>query len=65
MYEKFYVLEKILLTRNCRRRFIKNLVPEKRKENMKTKQPRFKSRLNYKIISHLKLNAKTVKKVIT
>ena len=25
---------KILRTRNCRRKFIKNLLPEKRKENM-------------------------------
>ena len=33
MSEKFYVNEKILRTRNCRRRFIKNLVPEKRNEN--------------------------------
>ena len=32
--EKFYVHEKILRTRNCRRRFIKNFFPEKRKENM-------------------------------
>ena len=32
--KKFYVHEKILRTRNCRRRFIKNLLPEKRKENM-------------------------------
>ena len=47
VYEKFYVHEKILRTQNCRRRFIKNLLPEKRKENMETKQPRFKSRLNY------------------
>ena len=39
MYEKFYVHEKILRTRNCRRRFIKNLLPEKRNENMETKQP--------------------------
>ena len=39
--EKLYVHEKILRTRNCRRRFIKNLLPEKRNENMKTKQPRF------------------------
>ena len=45
-YKKFYVHEKILCTRNCRRRFIKNLLPEKRKENMQTKQPRFKSQLN-------------------
>ena len=47
VYEKFYVHEKILRARNCRRKFIKNLLPEKRKENMLTKQPRFKSRLNY------------------
>ena len=45
MYEKFYVHKKILRTRNCRRRFIKNLLPEKRNENIYTKQPRFKSRL--------------------
>ena len=32
--EKFYVHEKILRARNCRRKFIKNLLPEKRKENM-------------------------------
>ena len=31
--EKFYVHEKILGTRNCSRKFIKNLLPEKRKEN--------------------------------
>ena len=42
-----YVHEKILRTRNCRRKFIKNLLPKKkRKENMQTKQPRFKSQLN-------------------
>ena len=41
--EKFYVDEKILRTRNCRRKFIKTLLPEKREENMQTKQPRFKS----------------------
>ena len=34
VYEKFYVHEKILRTQNCHRRFIKNLLPEKRKENM-------------------------------
>ena len=34
VYEKFYIHEKILRTLNCRRRFIKNLLPEKRKENM-------------------------------
>ena len=27
-------VQKILRTRNCRRRFIKNLLPEKRKENV-------------------------------
>ena len=44
--------QKILRTRNCRRRFIENLLPEKRKENMQTKQPRFKSRLN-KVFYHI------------
>ena len=34
VYQKFYVHEKILRTRNCRSEFIKNLLPEKRKENM-------------------------------
>ena len=29
-----YVHEKILRTRNCHRKFIKNLLPEKRKENI-------------------------------
>ena len=38
--------EKMLRTRNCRREFIKNLLREKPKENMKTKKPWFKSRLN-------------------
>ena len=33
--------------RNCRRKFIKKLRPEKRKENM-YQTTRFKSRLNYK-----------------
>ena len=33
-HEKFCVDEKILRTGNCRRKFIKNLLPEKRKENM-------------------------------
>ena len=32
--KKFYVHENNLRTRNCRRKFIKNLLPEKRKENM-------------------------------
>ena len=34
MHEKSYEHEKILRTRNCRRRFIKNLPPEKRNENI-------------------------------
>ena len=34
VYKKIYVQEKILRTRNCRRKFIKNLLPEKHKENM-------------------------------
>ena len=38
-------VRKILRTQNCRGGFIKNLLPEKRKENMYTKQPRFKSRI--------------------
>ena len=33
VYEKCYVHEKILRTRNCHREFFKNLLPEKRKEN--------------------------------
>ena len=32
--EKFYEQEKILRARNYRRRFIKNVLPEKRKEIM-------------------------------
>ena len=35
----------ILRSRNCRLKFIKNLLSEKRKENMETKQWRFESRL--------------------
>ena len=34
LHKNFYVQEKRLHTRNCRRKFIKNLLPEKRKENM-------------------------------
>ena len=34
VYEKIYVHEKILHTRNCRRKFVKNLLPEKSKEKM-------------------------------
>ena len=34
VYKKFFVHEKILRTRNCRRRFIKDLLPEKRQEIM-------------------------------
>ena len=36
VYAKFYVHENILRTRNCRRKFIKNLLPKKRKENTET-----------------------------
>ena len=50
MYEKLYAHEKIIRTRTCRRRVINNLLPEKLKENMKTKQPRFKSQLKKKIV---------------
>ena len=42
--QKILRSQKILRTRNCRRKFIKNLLPEKRKENMY--KSRFKSRLN-------------------
>ena len=48
VYEKFYVRGQILRPRNCRREFVKNLLPEKSKENMQTKQPRYKSRLKKK-----------------
>ena len=34
MDEICYIHEKILRTRNCRRKFIKYLLPEKLKENM-------------------------------
>ena len=34
-YEKFYANEKNLHTQNCSRIFIKNLLPEKRKETCK------------------------------
>ena len=34
VYGKFYIHEKNLLIQFCRRIFIKNLHPEKRKENM-------------------------------
>ena len=42
LYEKYYVHWQILRIRNCHGKFIKNLIPEKRKENMWTKQSRFK-----------------------
>ena len=35
VYETFYVHEKVLWTLNCRRKFIKDLHPEKRKETCK------------------------------
>ena len=34
VYDEFYVHEKNLCTRNCRCKFIKNFLLEKRKENM-------------------------------
>ena len=34
LYVKFYLHQKNLRRRNCRRRFNKNLLPEKRKENI-------------------------------
>ena len=34
MHKKFYLHENILRTRNCRRRLIKNLLPEKRNEDV-------------------------------
>ena len=34
VYEKFYVNEKVLLARICRRKFIKNLFSEKHKASM-------------------------------
>ena len=34
VHEKFYVYEKIFRTQNCRRKFIKNLIPEKSKKNV-------------------------------
>ena len=34
VYEQFYIHEKILRIQNCRHKFIKNLLPEKSKENM-------------------------------
>ena len=34
VYEKFYVQQQISRARNCCRKFVKNLLPEKRKENM-------------------------------
>ena len=46
VYEKFLrTKKKRICTQNCSRTFIKNLLPEKRKENMKNKQTQFKSRL--------------------
>ena len=46
VYEKFYVHEKILRTRNWSQKFIKNLLPGKRKENMQIKQLQYKLQLN-------------------
>ena len=54
-------VQKILRTRNYCRNFIKNLLPEKRIENMWTKQPRFTSRLNnYRSASIFTFNVKNI-----
>ena len=45
VYIKFYLAEKILHARNCRRKFIKNLLSEKCIENVQIRQPRFKGTL--------------------
>ena len=37
VYEKFYLHEKLLRTRNCHRKFIKNLLPEKKHEQSEKK----------------------------
>ena len=34
MYEQVYIHKKILVTRNGHRKFVKDLFPEKRQENM-------------------------------
>ena len=34
MYDKFYIQKHIIRAPNCRRKFIKNLLPEKCKENV-------------------------------
>ena len=52
MYEKFCEHEKILRTRNCRLRFIKNLLSEKSKENMK-KYRKHTLKLKSEISMHL------------
>ena len=50
MCTKNFTYTKIKLsTRNCHRKFIKILLPEKRKEGMSTNQPQLKSWLNNKI----------------
>ena len=46
VYETFLRTKKRICTQNFSRTFIKNLLPEKRKENIKNKQMQFKSRLN-------------------
>ena len=56
VHEKLYIHEKILRTQNYRRKFIKNLIPEKCKENMRTKQPQFKSPLSYTSILYPQAN---------
>ena len=57
---KIFIHEKILCTRNCHGKFIKDLLPEKRKENMQTKQLSFKSRSNNEKYSHEYIQRKIV-----
>ena len=56
VHEKTYIHEKILRTQNYRRKSIENLLPEKRKENMRTKQPQFKSPISYTAILYPQAN---------
>ena len=43
-----------------RHKFTKNLLPEKRKENMKTNQPQFKSRLKKIILVDFFISSKLI-----
>ena len=39
VYNKYYVHKKILRTQNCRREFVKNLLPENAKKTCKPNNP--------------------------